>query len=349
MRNAVGVAALINAVLPIGWLPYGAMGCLRGSVLPALLGALGSGLIGAASLWRSYRTTLRLYTGQFTSEAVRRPPPDTPVKTGPSDTTLLEKQLPGLSEHAAAVALMSFRSLTRAPEAKMVMLTPVVMVILFGSTLLTGRSRPPELARPFMGLAAIGVTLLSLVQLIGNQFALDRDGFRTLVLSASSRRDILLGKNLSAAPLALGLGVLLVALVQVVYPMRIDHLLATVAEVGSNYLIFCILANFTSILAPQPLAAGSLRPAHPRGIAVLLNFGFVLLLPVLMGLAGLPLGVELLLHHLGWFSAVPIYLICSLPELAVVMWLYRRLLVWQGRMLQEREQRILAVVTTKIE
>ena len=34
---------------------------------------------------------------------------------------------------------------------------------------------------------------------------------------------------------------------------------------------------------------------------------------------------------------------------AVIVWLYGRVLGWQGRLLQAREQRILAVVTTKVE
>ncbi|MBI2840473.1 MAG: hypothetical protein HYX75_19310 [Acidobacteria bacterium] len=200
-----------------------------------------------------------------------------------------------------------------------------------------------------MGLAALGITLLSLLQLLGNQFGMDRDGFRALVLSPSSRRDILLGKNLSVAPLALGLGALMIAVVQVLYPMRIDHLLATLAELASTYLIFCVVANFTSIIAPQPLASGSLKPVHPKAIAVLVQFLFLLLLPILIGLSVIPLGAELLLDHFGRLGAVPIYLLCSLPELAIVVWLYGYILTWQGRMLQAREQRILEVVTTKVE
>ena len=38
-------------------------------------------------------------------------------------------------------------------------------------------------------------------QLLGNQFGFDRGGFRVYVLSPASRRDVLLGKNLSFVPL----------------------------------------------------------------------------------------------------------------------------------------------------
>src|SRR5262249_4566212 len=60
---------LVNLLLPPGWLPLGAMSAFAGDMLPPLLGTLGLTLLGTASLWRAYRTTVRLYTGQFTSGA----------------------------------------------------------------------------------------------------------------------------------------------------------------------------------------------------------------------------------------------------------------------------------------
>ncbi len=59
-------ARLVNLVLPPGWLPLGALNLAEGNVLPALLGTVGLSLIGGASLWRAYRTTIRYYTGQVT-------------------------------------------------------------------------------------------------------------------------------------------------------------------------------------------------------------------------------------------------------------------------------------------
>jgi ABC-2 type transport system permease protein len=349
LARLTSIAATVNAIVPPGWLPYGAMGCARGGILPAVLGALGMTLIGAASLGRSYRTTLRLYTGHYTSGRTRATPLPAPTRLAPVGAGFLERDIPGLSEQAAAVALANLRSLMRAPEAKMVLLTPVILAFVFGSMLLTGRMRPPIVMRPFMGLAGIGIALLSLQQLVGNQFGLDRGGFRAYVLSPLSRRDILLGKNLSFAPVALGLGILLLVLVQVFYPMRVDHFLGTVVETGSSYLIFCVVANLTSILAPAPLAAGTLKPAHAKASVVLMNLLSLPLLPILIALAVLPLGLELVCHYLGWLRGVPIYLICALPELAVVAWLYGQAIRWQGGLLHAREQRIMEVVTSKVE
>lgn len=359
LQRAELIAAQVNAVLPIGWLPYGVMSCAAGNILPALLGTLGAGLIGAGSLWRSYRTTLRLYTGRFTSGSARPQPARTAVKAAPADMSFLERQLPGLSAHASAIALANFRSLTRAPEAKMLLLTPAIMVIVFGSMLLTRSVKPPDWVRPLLGFGAIAMIQLTIMQLIGNQFGLDRDGFRVLVLSAAPRRDILLGKNLSIAPLALVLGVIALVLLQALYPMSTTHFVATLAELGALFLICSLIGNFTSIFAPMPVAAGSLKPVHPKAIPILLQLLFFFLFPIIFGIAMFPLGLEILLHELaergfqfaqfGWLVAVPIYFLSALIQLAIVFWLYRVVIRWQGRLLQSREQKILSAVTSKVE
>ena len=67
-------ARLANMVLPVGWLPLGVMSAAEGRVLPSLLGLLGMTLIGTASLWRAYRTTIGQYQGQSTNRKGRPAP-----------------------------------------------------------------------------------------------------------------------------------------------------------------------------------------------------------------------------------------------------------------------------------
>src|SRR5262249_39278754 len=154
-----------------------------------------------------------------------------PAMVGEAPRTLLvERQLPGLSEQAAAIAVSGVRGLLRAPEAKMMLLTPVLMLVIFGSMFLARRTVPPEAVRPLIAAGAMAMILLSMGQLIGNQFGFDRGGFRVFVLCAARRGDILLGKNLAFAPLALGLGAAAVVVLQAVQPMRLDHFLATVPQ-----------------------------------------------------------------------------------------------------------------------
>jgi hypothetical protein len=345
-------ARFINLILPPGWLPLGAGASAQGDVRPALLGSLGLTLIGAASLWRAYRTTVRLYTGQFTSgrkRSVTVVAPAPPAKVGRPAIHLLERQLPGLSEHASAIALGSFRSLMRAPEAKMMLLTPILMVVIIGSMFLAQQSDPPQEVRPLMALGAMMMVLFGMVQLIGNQFGFDRSGFRVFVLCPALRRDILLGKNLSVAPLALGLGAVAAVVLEAVYPMRIDRFLAVLLQFVSMYLLFCLLANCLSILAPMPIAAGSLKPVNPKAMVILLQVAFVFLLPLAVVPALLPLGVELLLEMLGWLNGMPVFLVLSVAECIGVVFFYRLVVTWQGHWLQAREQTILQIVTTKTE
>ena len=87
---------------------------------------------------------------------------------------------------------------------------------------------------------------------MANQFGFDRDGFRVFVLCAASRRDILLGKNLSFAPLVLAMAAILLTVVEVVCPLRFEHLLSMVPQFVSMYLLFCLLTNLISIYAPMP-------------------------------------------------------------------------------------------------
>src|SRR5204863_30773 len=97
--------------------------------------------------------------------------------------TYIEKDLPFLSEQASAIALACFRSITRAPEAKMLLLTPVILVVVFGSMVGRRGGDPSEFVRPLYASGAILMILFSLIQLAGNQIGFDRSGFRTFILS----------------------------------------------------------------------------------------------------------------------------------------------------------------------
>ena len=227
----------------------------RGTRCAAACGTSGMALIGAASLWRAYRTTLRLYTGQFTpadeagapapAAAVRPPATARAGRAAVGRIGLLERRLPWLSEQAAAIALAQLsRRCCAHPEAKMMLLTPSSWWSIFGGMFLRGSTMPPVAVRPLIAIGAMAMVLLTMMQLVGNQFGFDRGGFRVFVLSPGRRGDILLGKNLAVAPLALALSAGgAVGFVQVVYPMRLDHFLAVLPQMLSMYLLFCLLAN----------------------------------------------------------------------------------------------------------
>jgi len=351
MEEVGRIAERINRIVPLGWLPYGAMTSSEGRFSPSLLGALGLGLIGAASLRRSYMTTLRLYRGEFTERASvrQRPASRSLSQVSEGSTSFLERRLPWVTEETSAVALACFRSLVRAPEASILLLSPVFMLFIFGSVFLRGNASPPELVRPLVATGGIGLVLLILGQLAGNQFGFDRNGFRSYVLSPVDRENILIGKNLALAPLAVGLTMLVVGILQVALPMRIDHFLATLTQTVPMYVLFCIVENFLSMLAPMPIAPGSLKPSKPKGIQVLIHVGFMFLFPMALSPVLIPLGIEFLLSRSREVTWVPAYLLFVLIETVAVLALYRVAVKSQGEIFQRRERRILEVVTTKAE
>jgi hypothetical protein len=198
------------------------------------------------------------------------------------------------------------------------------------------------------GLAAV-VLMFGMLGPIGNQFGYDRSGFLAFVLSPAPRRDVLMGKNLAVLPFALAMMVVMVGLQQWLNPMRFDHLVAVLFQWVSMYLLFCLAGNLLSIIGPIALKPGSGMPAGHQGIR---SFGPLLLMmvaPALLGLTLGPLGIEALLSFLNCFARFPAYLVFGAAQTVVMVWLYCRVLDWEGDLLQRREPQILEIVGSRIE
>src|SRR5262249_28176123 len=147
---------------------------------------------------------------------------------------------------------------------------------------------------------------------------------------------------------ALVLSAILLAAVQVLCPMRLDHLLSMIPQFVSMYLMFCVLANLFSIYAPLYLPPGTLKPPDAKMSTVLLQLAmFLLLFPLCQGVTLVPLAVEAGLDALGWARGVPVSLLLSTAECAAILLLYWASLGWLGGLLQAREQRILETVTNR--
>jgi hypothetical protein len=300
-------------------------------------------------LRRAYRTTLRLYRGQLGGG--RLPAPEAAQLAAgraqsarrPASVGLVARSIPGLSEPAAAVATASLRSLVRAPETKILLIGPL-MALVVGISMLARHGTVPTALRPLLGFGAVAFILLTLTQLITNQFGFDRSGFRIWVLSPITRRDILLGKNLALVPVLAALAGPTLVLVQLVARAQLTQLIATIAAACTLFLLLCILGNLSSILMPLPVASGSLKPAHPKAGHILTQLGMVLLFPVLSCISLIPFGIQLLFHE-GW----PVLLVGSCLELALMITGYLAALRGQGRLLAARETQILAAVTENVE
>src|SRR5262249_28756617 len=159
----------------------------------------------------------------------------------------------------------------------------------------------PDIVRPLLAIGGMFVVLFGVMQIMANQFGFDRDGFRVFVLCAASRRDILLGKNLAFAPLALGMAGRLLIIVHVGFPLRPGHFLAMIPQFVSMFLLFCLLANLLSIYAPMHIAAGSLKPSNQKLVPVLMQMGmFTVLFPLTQAPTLVPLGIEAALTYTGF-------------------------------------------------
>ena len=338
-----------NAIAPVGWLPYGAAALARGEVWPALAGSIGALGIGLLSLSRAYRTTLRIYTGGLSAKRPRKRRQQTAQAPRPGRRLLLEWQLPWIAEQTAIVALATFRGLTRSPQVKLLLATPILLLIFFGWMLFnrTG-GRLPGVQPSMAALGAVFLSTLCLTQLMQNMFGFDRDGFRAFVLAPIERSRLLFGKNLAVGALAVPLGLVCLLLVRLAVAIPLSHLVASIAQIGNVFVLASLAGNFSSTVAPFGLAEGAMKPAHPTARKILMQLLTSLLFPLAMLPATLPLGLEMLFGFLGIARGVPLYLIVSLVELLLLAAAYRPLLELQGRFLQRRERRVLAEVASKL-
>jgi hypothetical protein len=336
-----------HVYVPPGWVGYGGMALKQGNVWPAVWGTFGACLIGSLGLLRAYQLTNRFYQGKQ-SGSVAKPKPS--AKVDPKSRGLSELELPGISEEASAMAAAFLRSALRAPEVKMALLTPLIMLVVFGSMQLSRRSGTmPEAAKPFLATGAVAISLLGLVQLMSNQFGFDRDGFRALVLSPVRRHHILLAKNLCFLPFVIGVGLIFLLILKLVLSLSIWTLLAGMLQLVAAFLGFSLVGNFVSIMAPYRIAAGSLKPTKTDTKTSLLIFVLHLLFPTVFLPACVPPALEALFTALGWLPGVPINFLASVALLALMIFLYRLSLNGLGAMLQRREKDILQRVTHEVE
>jgi uncharacterized membrane protein len=336
-------ATVVNAALPIGWLPYGASAAASGAVSAPWLCVLGMSTIGFVSLALAYRCTLRVYTGDHNKEY--RPFAGKRVKVLAMDS-ILEKNIPFLTATQSVITMATFRSLLRAPEAKMALLTPLIFACVFGSMMLTGEmDKLPEIVRPWFGVGALGMSLVGMMQMLLNMFGLDRHGFRAYVLMPAARRDVLLGKNMGIFPVAGTLSAFLIVFIGIAGEMHFTHVVATVVQIVVEFFIYFTISNYVSIVAPFGMAVGTMKPVSMKFSVFVMQLVALLFVPVALLPATLALAAELLANEFGGIHGIPIYLLLTLIELPIAVWFYSKMLNFQGRHLQEREQIILDVVS----
>lgn len=339
--------------VPILWVSKGAFELARGNSGPAILGIAGTFAIGLLGLNRAYRGTLKFYTGKVGGKKAAPKRSQMAPKNGTTAVatkSILDLELPWLPEEATAFALATFRSMVRAPEVRMALVSALVMMAVMVSILLPRAAKSSVVsARPFIVTASVFFVMVGMVQLMFNQFGVDRNGFRSIVLLPARRYNILLGKNLALAPIVIGTGLLALGLLKVFLRIGWFDVLAGTLQMVTGYLLMSMVGNLASILAPYRIAAGSLRATKTPLKITLMSALSHLLSPVIL----LPTFIPAVLAAFGGFfgipPAIPVNFLASVVVVTVIAVAYGFSLGGLGQMLQRREIGMLQILTREVE
>ncbi|MEZ6094027.1 MAG: hypothetical protein R3C03_07275 [Pirellulaceae bacterium] len=340
------IGRLVVAVAPPGWLPHGIDNAASKNYAVVLCCLGGMFAIGLFSIVRSYRTTLMIYRGGM-DHGVRNAKTSSVVSSTNqvADRNWLNGEFPGLNERQSIVALGTLRALARAPEAKIAIVFPaIILAVLTGTSVIGSGS---FLSQDFQAIKILGVgffVMIGATQMIQNQFGFDRDGFRYYLLAPLEPRDLLIGKNAALLPLAVGLSFSAVIVSQLFAPLKVTHFIATFFQMGTGFMVASLVGNLMSIYVPLAMKSGSLKPANLKFGAAMLQILIFALAPIGMVPAILPLFLE-------WgaekYMAVsfPIYLSGAAIYFAVMLFAYRILIRWQADLLYSKRHKILDAVS----
>jgi hypothetical protein len=209
---------------------------------------------------------------------------------------LWDRVVPGLSPAASAVAFTQLRLGLRTPRGRASMVTPLLMPLFLGAVLARrGSLSVPGLeGERGLALAAIGAftSILALLPIAMNQFAVDRAGFTRQMLSPISIRELLIGKavgNALIAGLPASISVVLSLLI-----FRGTHpalWLALIFAVVATYVLFSPAAAALSAIFPKAVdlnSIGNSSNAHQAaGLLGMLSFLAAAAVPVILTLVAI--------------------------------------------------------------
>jgi hypothetical protein len=342
-----------HAIVPLGWPGYAAMRLKQGRPWPALAFAAMAALIGVLGLARAYQLTIRFHRGvealvSSPAGAAGAGPPHV-ARRGPF---LVERRLPWLPDDTAALALATFRSLTRAPELRMALIMPVILLVVFlsaGFGLHRAPRSPNDTFGYFASTGVIAMVALALAPTMSNVFGLDRDAFRGIVLLPVEREKVLFARNLAFSPFAAGTTFLGLLITKWTVPLSWEAFAIGLVQWPTAFMLFSAICNYFSILAPYRLAEGTLKAQKPKPVVLAAAFVATMLSPLFMAPILIPPGLEALFSGMHWLPWLPVGPLAALAILAGTAWLYFSLLPAQGRLLHRREQTVLREVTAEIE
>lgn len=220
-----------------------------------------------------------------------------------------DRTLPGLSPPASAVALAHVRLALRTPRGRSILFSPVLMLVFFGLLTMKLDVLPFANLRVNAGLAlavlSSAVSLLAVVPIALNQFAVDGAGLTMTLLSPLSSRQVIAGKAVGGGLVALGSALLCVALSAAVFRGGSpSSWLSLVLALGATYVLASPAAALFSVLFPRVVDMNSIgRGSNAHGLSGLLGLAA-------FGLAALPcIGLIAAAQFIGAPGAAPLLLL----------------------------------------
>lgn len=298
-------------------------------------GVYSLGLLCAFVLGIGYCLHVRLlaqYRGESLSETSARP-------VLPADRRLrLGWNLPGFASPVAAVFEKEIRSLLRSGPMLLTLIMPIFMLIVFrfgpmNSVRQSGTAVPghsPGLAFP----AAAGFALLTLTNLVYNNFGGDGSGIQLFYACPVRFREIVLGKNVThAGILVIETAVVWVVVISLFGKPTVNMTIATLIGLLFAAAVNFSVGNLLSIYSPKKFDYSTFGRQRASQITVLISIGVQMFV---VGAAGSAFWVA---RRSGNFSAA--YLILFL--LAVIaLYAYRAVLRRIDRVAREHQEMLVA-------
>jgi len=251
-----------NQVVPLLWPAYGLWTGISGAGF-AMFFLCAAGLLLAAliGLRFGYVTTLRHYMGMYTTTSGKA----LPSARNPISMPVTGRGFPFVDEDTAALIYAFYKSFTRHPHVRMLIIMPLcfgLFVLFMQRSGAYGNVGSRE--QDWIPMAALVWPFVNFSFFMFNIFGIDAQSFQTLQLSPLPRYKYLLAKNMAIAPVVLGLVVFFVAVSALLTHASGKTLFISLLLAIHLFLIFCTAGNLLSIKFPRRLHRDALRIPERR-------------------------------------------------------------------------------------
>jgi hypothetical protein len=222
-------------------------------------------------------------------------PGSTSGKRGTPMRGVWTRRLPGMTAPASAVALAQLRLALRTPRGRSILLSPLVVFLLFGAMMYKNAGTADM--GPFHFTTGIGLatvcsffSILSVLPIAANQFAVDRAGLTLALLSPLSDQELLAGKAVGNALIVGPTALVCMVVARGVFPGDpVSLWVALLLGLTAMYVIAAPIAAIVSAMFPRVANLNSIgRGGNPHGLANFIGMLSMLVggtMPLLLSLA----------------------------------------------------------------